>query len=68
MSFVKTGLANEYNFNGDSVSANAAFTPYQMSVGSAVPEPASWAMMLLGLAGLGFAIYRTSSQALSVTA
>ena len=62
------GVANEYNFYAGSVSANAAFTPYQMSVGSAVPERSSWAMMLLGLAGLGFANYRTSSQALSVTA
>jgi hypothetical protein len=26
--------------------------------GSAVPEPSTWAMMLLGFAGLGFAVYR----------
>ena len=28
----------------------------------AVPEPATWAMMLIGFAGLGFASYRTSIQ------
>lgn len=29
---------------------------------SAVPEPASWAMMLLGFAGIGFAVRRKSSS------
>ena len=27
-------------------------------LGGAVPEPSTWAMMLLGFAGLGFAGYR----------
>ncbi|MBV8105578.1 MAG: PEPxxWA-CTERM sorting domain-containing protein [Hyphomicrobiales bacterium] len=31
-------------------------------VGSNVPEPATWAMMLLGFAGLGFAGYRARKQ------
>ncbi|MGP7985334.1 PEPxxWA-CTERM sorting domain-containing protein [Rhodoblastus sp.] len=31
-----------------------------VTVSSAVPEPATWAMMLLGFAGLGFAGYRRS--------
>jgi hypothetical protein len=30
---------------------------YGFTVGSAVPEPSTWAMMLLGFAGLGFAGY-----------
>ena len=30
--------------------------------GSAVPEPSTWAMMLLGFAGLGFARYRASRR------
>ena len=31
------------------------------AVASAVPEPATWAMMLLGFAGLGFAGYRSKA-------
>jgi hypothetical protein len=31
-------------------------------IGSAVPEPSTWAMMLLGFAGLGFAVFRRSSR------
>ena len=56
------GVANEYNFYAGSVSANSAFTPYQMSIGSAVPEPSTWAMMLLGFAGLGLAAHRRSRR------
>jgi hypothetical protein len=33
---------------------------------TSVPEPSTWAMMLLGFAGLGFAGYRTSRGAVSV--
>jgi hypothetical protein len=29
-------------------------------IGGAVPEPSTWAMMLLGFAGLGYAGYRQS--------
>jgi hypothetical protein len=32
------------------------------SVSSAVPEPSTWAMMLLGFAGLGFAGYRRTKR------
>ena len=41
---------------------NAAFS----LSGSPVPEPSTWAMMLLGFAGLGFAAYRKSRSAISV--
>jgi hypothetical protein len=37
-------------------SFNAAFS----LLGSAVPEPSTWAMMLLGFVGVGFAGYRQS--------
>jgi len=37
-------------------------------VGSVVPEASTWAMMLTGFAGLGFAGYRTSRKAASVAA
>jgi hypothetical protein len=33
---------------------------------AAVPEPATWAMMLLGFAGLGFAGHRKSREAISL--
>ena len=56
------GVANEYNFYAGSVSANQSFTPYQMRIGSAVPEPSTWALMLAGFAGLGFVGYRSSRK------
>jgi hypothetical protein len=56
------GVANEYNFYAGSVSANQSFTPYQMRIGSAVPEPSAWALMLAGFAGLGFVGYRSSRK------
>ena len=33
-----------------------------VSVSSAVPEPSTWAMMLLGFAGLGYAAYRKTKN------
>ena len=39
---------------------NAAFSL------STIPEPSTWAMMLLGFAGLGFAAYRKSRSAASI--
>ena len=33
-----------------------------------VPEPSTWAMMLLGIAGLGFAGYRRSHKVASIAA
>jgi hypothetical protein len=29
---------------------------------SAVPEPSTWAMMILGFAGVGFLVYRRRNQ------
>ena len=36
-------------------------------VSATVPEPSTWAMMLVGFAGLGFAGYRWTRKAVSVT-
>jgi hypothetical protein len=33
-----------------------------------VPEPSTWAMMILGFAGLGFAGYRRTRKAVSIAA
>jgi PEP-CTERM motif len=35
---------------------------FDFAVGGAVPEPSTWAMMLIGFAGLGFAGYRASRK------
>ena len=43
---------------------NAAFS----LTGSVVPEPSTWAMMLLGFAGLGFAGYRRTRAAIHIAA
>jgi hypothetical protein len=37
-------------------------------ISNSVPEPSTWAMMLVGFAGLGFASYRTSRKAASIAA
>jgi hypothetical protein len=37
-------------------------------VSATVPEPSTWAMMLIGFAGLGVAGYRTSRKAVSIAA
>src|SRR3984957_16404441 len=36
---------------------------FDFAVGGAVPEPSTWAMMLAGFAGLGYAGYRRARQA-----
>ena len=40
-------------------STNNAF---EFSIGTAVPEPTTWAMMMLGFAGLGYAAFRRSTK------
>ena len=35
---------------------------FDFAIGGAVPEPSTWAMMLLGFAGLGFAGHRSTRQ------
>ena len=37
-------------------------------VGPGVPEPTTWAMMVIGFAGLGLAGYRTSRKSVSIAA
>jgi hypothetical protein len=39
-----------------------------LTVKIAIPEPATWAMILLGFAGLGFAGYRAARKSAAVTA
>jgi PEP-CTERM motif len=35
---------------------------FEVAGSATAPEPSTWAMMLLGFAGLGFAAYRRASQ------
>lgn len=42
-------------------------TPYDPQV-AAVPEPSTWAMMILGFAGIGFLAYRRRNQAATLAA
>ena len=35
---------------------------FDLAIGGAVPEPSTWAMMLVGFAGLGFAGYRSTRR------
>jgi len=41
---------------------NPSALDVSLSAVSAVPEPATWAMMLLGFAGVGFIGYRQSGK------
>jgi hypothetical protein len=40
---------------------------FDLAIGGAVPEPSTWAMMLAGFAGLGYAGYWTSRRAVAAT-
>jgi hypothetical protein len=57
--------------NGTGGSGSWEFGVYSLTYTSGVPETSTWAMMLLGFAGLGFAGYRrakSTSFAASATA
>ena len=54
-----TGCAWARTSWGGTTTFNAAFS----LSGAVVPEPSTWAMMLLGFAGLGFAGYRHARKA-----
>jgi PEP-CTERM motif len=48
--------------------ANQNFTLDIESGGGAVPEPSTWAMMLIGFAGLGYASHRASRKSAALAA
>jgi hypothetical protein len=41
---------------------DAGKNAFEFSLGSGVPEPSTWAMMVLGFAGLGYAAFRRNSK------
>jgi hypothetical protein len=52
---VGPGLTDNSNFPADPITALDTLTLQEIN---SVPEPATWAMMIVGFAGLGFAAYR----------
>ena len=59
------GATNTLSFASQDLASD--FGPVIGGVSIAIPEPATWAMMLLGFAGLGFAGYRKARPALSLS-
>jgi hypothetical protein len=53
-----------YDF--DSFMSFSNFTVSGSLVSGAVPEPSTWAMMLIGFAGLGFIAYRRTKKSAAV--
>ncbi|WXU09274.1 PEPxxWA-CTERM sorting domain-containing protein [Bradyrhizobium symbiodeficiens] len=53
--------ANDIKFSTNETAFEFAFT-------SPVPEPSTWAMMILGFAGVGFVAYRRRNQVSALTA
>ena len=51
-----TAFVSQVTFTGD-----GQFTGSMTAI-TAVPEPSTWAMMILGFAGLGFMAYRRKSK------
>lgn len=47
---------------GDEILQGPAGSQAFTSTAGAVPEPSTWAMMLVGFAGLGYAVYRKARQ------
>jgi PEP-CTERM motif len=52
-----------FSWNSSVVGTAVTDDSVTVEVGSAVPEPSTWAMMLLGFAGLGLVGYRASRRA-----
>jgi PEP-CTERM motif len=52
----------------NSAMGNILFSVEVDSVASAVPEPSTWAMMILGFAGIGFMSYRRSRKSIAIAA
>lgn len=50
---------NQFDING---------TLTSLEISAAVPEPSTWAMMIIGFCGLGFLTYRRRNQASALTA
>ena len=54
-------------YDTDAAMSFSNFTVSGSLVSGAVPEPSTWAMMLLGFAGLGFMAYRRTKKGAAVS-
>lgn len=64
--FTVTGTGSDtLAFNEQDNPSYLALDNVSLAVAGAVPEPATWAMMLLGFGAIGFAMRRRQSQALA---
>jgi PEP-CTERM motif len=48
--------------------AKSTLNAFEFDMGSSVPEPSTWAMMMLGFVGLGYVAFRRSAKARSALA
>jgi PEP-CTERM motif len=61
-------------FSGGIIDSGAVYTMWGAGYSSlsgtisAVPEPSTWAMVILGFAGLGFMVHRRKSRTASIAA
>jgi hypothetical protein len=72
------GIPNSFDVNGfptgkSLINAHLTtsltdLTPFDLPVASAVPEPTTWAMLILGFTGIGFMAYRRKSKPALMTA
>ena len=67
------GPDNASNFvNADLLATDnlnlASYTPHFTAMAGAVPEPSTWAMMILGFGGIGFMAYRRRNPSVAVAA
>src|ERR1700722_11024147 len=53
---------SDVTFSYDLVAGGAGGYGMDLAFGGAVPEPSTWAMMLIGFGGLGYAGYRRQQQ------
>ena len=56
LEFAAVGTSDSYGGSLDAVSLTTA------SLAAAIPEPSTWAMMILGFCGLGFVAYRRQNR------
>ena len=56
-------FGNTASFTFDPLPAGVSYTSASGDFLTAVPEPSTWAMMILGFAGIGFLTYRRRNQA-----
>jgi hypothetical protein len=61
-SVINLGPGIDLTFAYNLVADGSGGFGFDFAVGGAVPEPSTWAMMLIGFAGLGFIRYRASQS------